>query len=65
MSLLETVAVSCPYCGEPNELVIDTSVPQQNYVEDCFVCCRPMQVWTETAHDGEVKVMVRSEDELY
>ena len=42
--MLETVSQFCPYCGEPIELVIDCSILQQQYVEDCQVCCRPMIV---------------------
>jgi hypothetical protein len=63
MTLLETVTVFCPYCGEQNELVVDKSVPQQEYIEDCFVCCRPMGVSVEVGDGGELSVAVRSEDE--
>lgn len=63
MSLLETVTVSCPYCGELNELVIDKSLTQQEYIEDCFVCCRPMLVSVEISDEGEMSVAARSEDE--
>ncbi|HBG96938.1 MAG TPA: CPXCG motif-containing cysteine-rich protein [Chromatiaceae bacterium] len=34
----------CPWCGEVIELTIDCSVGDQNYVEDCQVCCAPMVV---------------------
>ncbi len=44
MNLLETKIISCPYCGELIELVIDKSIPQQTYIEDCEVCCRPIQL---------------------
>ena len=63
MSLLETVNVPCPYCGERNELVIDKSVQRQEYVEDCFVCCRPMQVSVEVSDEDVLNVTLRSEDE--
>ena len=37
--------VTCPYCGEPNELGIDVgSGTHQDYVEDCQVCCRSWRV---------------------
>ncbi len=62
MSLLETVNVICPYCGEQNELVIDTTVSQQEYIEDCFVCCRPMVITVAIEDDGEVYVAVRTEE---
>ena len=44
MELLQTIRESCPYCGEPIELLIDTSAGAQAYVEDCAVCCQPMRV---------------------
>ncbi len=41
--MLETKKCHCPYCGEPIELVVDLSMGhQQQYIEDCFVCCRPI-----------------------
>ncbi len=41
----EALSSSCPYCGEPVELVVDEGGgSQQSYVEDCPVCCRPWQV---------------------
>lgn len=49
----DTAFVSCPYCGEDIEIVVDGSVEHQQYVEDCSVCCRPI-VLTVTAEDGEV-----------
>jgi hypothetical protein len=35
---------TCPYCGEEISMVLDTSVRSQTYVEDCEVCCRPIQI---------------------
>jgi hypothetical protein len=43
-ALLDEVNVDCPYCGETITLVIDLSVTEQDYIEDCFVCCRPIRV---------------------
>ena len=34
--------VRCPYCGERFSVVIDCSVDDQSYVEDCAVCCQPV-----------------------
>ena len=42
--MLETQKSYCPYCGELIEVVIDMSVEQQDYIEDCSVCCRPITV---------------------
>lgn len=34
-------------------VVVDLSVPGQNYVEDCFVCCKPMRI-NYTTENGEL-----------
>jgi transcription elongation factor Elf1 len=36
--------IYCPYCGESIEIIIDTSVQEQQYIEDCSVCCRPIEM---------------------
>ena len=58
----ESVHSSCPYCGERISLVVDLSIPEQEYVEDCSVCCRPMVVAVLADDDG-ARVSVRGEDE--
>jgi len=32
---------------------VDLSVAGQDYIEDCFVCCRPINI-AYTADDGEL-----------
>lgn len=54
---------SCPYCGEPVQLVVDEGAQEQDYIEDCQVCCRPMRVSAQLANDGSVELTLRSEDE--
>ena len=39
MSALDSVLVQCPYCWETLEISVDPSVAEQEYVEDCQVCC--------------------------
>jgi transcription elongation factor Elf1 len=34
----------CPYCGEEISMVLDLSVHNQTYVEDCEVCCNPIEI---------------------
>ena len=35
-------------------MVLDTSVQKQTYVEDCEVCCKPIQIHYETDSDSVV-----------
>ncbi len=44
---------SCPYCGEQISMVLDLFVSKQTYVEDCEVCCNPIEV-SYTAQDEEL-----------
>ena len=53
MNLLRDQDATCPHCWETISLTLDLSVPEQSYVEDCPVCCKPMVV-SYTAVDGEV-----------
>jgi hypothetical protein len=45
---------ACPYCSEQISMVLDTSVKRQTYIEDCEVCCRPIEV-TYAVKDDEVR----------
>lgn len=33
----------CPYCWEEVSILLDTSVSNQTYIEDCEVCCNPLE----------------------
>ncbi len=37
----------CPYCWEEISMLLDTSISKQTYVEDCEVCCNPIEITTE------------------
>jgi hypothetical protein len=41
----------CPYCGQHISMLLDTSVRSQTYIEDCEVCCRPIEVSYSTANN--------------
>lgn len=34
----------CPYCWEEISMLLDTSVRRQTYIEDCEVCCNPIEI---------------------
>jgi hypothetical protein len=44
MELIAQTEVVCPHCGEVFPLQIDTSEAEQSLIEDCTVCCRPIQL---------------------
>ncbi|MBC7740980.1 MAG: CPXCG motif-containing cysteine-rich protein [Bdellovibrionaceae bacterium] len=48
----------CPYCFEKISMLLDVSTEQmQSYIEDCEVCCNPIQI-SYSAEPGKVKGFV-------
>ena len=52
--MLEIREINCPYCGEVFDASIDLSAGSQNYIEDCYVCCRPIQFVINVDHNGKL-----------
>ena len=46
------IGVRCPYCGERLETRVDVTADEPAYVEDCEVCCRPIEFHLERDADG-------------
>ncbi|MGD8347116.1 MAG: CPXCG motif-containing cysteine-rich protein [Lysobacterales bacterium] len=55
--------IGCPYCGEAITIFADPSVPEQEYVEDCQVCCQPIVLRVTVTMQGEAMVESRRENE--
>jgi predicted RNA-binding Zn-ribbon protein involved in translation (DUF1610 family) len=50
--LEEFVAFQCPYCGERLETRVDLTADEPSYIEDCQVCCRPIELAVERGDGG-------------
>ncbi len=62
--MLEPAEIACPYCGEHFDTTVDCSGGDPRYIEDCPVCCRPVEFSIGTGTDGELlSLQVRREDE--
>jgi transcription elongation factor Elf1 len=52
---------TCPYCWQEISMILDVSQPHQTYVEDCEVCCKPIEVkyslQDETLSEFEARVL--------
>ena len=35
---------TCPYCWERISMILDTQEESPEYIEDCEVCCRPIEL---------------------
>ena len=51
--LVEGVYFSCPYCGEQISMSLERFSGSQSYIEDCEVCCCPIEI-SYTVSDGEI-----------
>lgn len=63
MDELVSVPLCCPYCGQEIEILVDGSVPQQRYIEDCHVCCRAISLTISLPPLGVPQVEARQESE--
>ncbi len=63
MDALENVSLQCPYCGETIEILVDRSAGDQDWIEDCSVCCRPMELRVSGTHSGELQLEARQEND--
>ena len=50
---------TCPYCWKRISMVLDTSVRRQTYIEDCEVCCNPIEIRYTVDDDGGINSSAR------
>lgn len=65
MNRLTEKSIGCPYCGETLEVLIDSADLNQQYIEDCQVCCKPITFLVSESDRGEFVVNVYSEDDAF
>jgi len=65
LNQLTEKSIACPYCGEMIEVLIDSSDMEQQYIEDCQVCCKPINFLVSKNVNGDLAVSVYSEDEAF
>ena len=51
------VPVQCPYCGERLETRVDLTAGEREYIEDCEVCCRPIEFAIELEENGRLRAL--------
>ncbi|WP_076921286.1 CPXCG motif-containing cysteine-rich protein [Pseudoalteromonas sp. SK20] len=64
MNQLTEKSISCPYCGESMDVLIDVADLDEQYIEDCQVCCKPI-TFVVFDDEGELGVNVYSEDDAF
>ena len=54
----EFVTVQCPYCGEAFGTPVDLSAGASTYVEDCQVCCQPIEMELRVTDEGQLQELI-------
>jgi len=60
--MLEFVEITCPYCGESFETGVDASGGSTSYIEDCQVCCKPIEVHVHVSGEDVFTLNVERSD---
>lgn len=63
MQLEEEVFFQCPYCWQEISMLFEKELSEQKYVEDCEVCCQPIEVTYAVVEDAVVIQGLRRLDE--
>ncbi|MFO8146989.1 MAG: CPXCG motif-containing cysteine-rich protein [Bacteroidota bacterium] len=50
----------CPYCWEEISMLLDASVSSQAYIEDCEVCCNPIEIYVRFEENELVEFSANS-----
>ncbi|CAM3752896.1 CPXCG motif-containing cysteine-rich protein [Parendozoicomonas haliclonae] len=61
---LKTQVIACPNCGENIQILVNAEDEGDTYIEDCQVCCSPINITVTLDDDENIHVLVRSEDEM-
>ena len=51
-ALEQCIEFSCPYCGEQTDSTFDETAASVALIEDCRVCCQPVQITFHTDRSG-------------
>ena len=60
--MIELVTITCPYCGESYATQVDLSTGSQRYIEDCAVCCKPIEIALRVSEEGELLEIATTTD---
>jgi len=57
--------IQCPYCGESFTSFLDLSQGNQRTIEDCYVCCRPIELKIESDGSRLLNLTALTDDETF
>lgn len=60
--MIEAIVIHCPYCGESYDSAVDLSQGSHRAIEDCAVCCRPIELRISVGANDELAGVTTSTD---
>ena len=64
MSDLLEHEVNCPYCGERFTAFVDLSQGNHRTIEDCHICCRPIEFIIESDGSTLQRLVTATDSEI-
>jgi hypothetical protein len=61
--MLTDMRIECPYCGEDFDTLVDCSAGSQRYIEDCPICCSPIEFQAEVDGEGNLITLTTRRDD--
>jgi len=56
-------SITCPFCWETIEILIDPSIAAEEYIEDCQVCCNPINIAVSIDSAGDATISASNPEE--
>ena len=62
--MITETSIYCPYCGAGFSTLVDYSAGSQRYIEDCQLCCRPIEFIIDVDYNAELNsiTVLRDDD---
>lgn len=58
-NILFNKTITCPYCWENFSIFIEpSSEVGESYIEDYYVCCRPIEIYIASKHNDFIEIRV-------
>lgn len=57
---MEPYFFQCPYCWEEISMLLDSSVSEQTYIEDCEICCNPIELHVKFDQSALISIDIRN-----
>ncbi|MEC9375923.1 MAG: CPXCG motif-containing cysteine-rich protein [Pseudomonadota bacterium] len=58
--VLEESNITCPFCWQNLEITLDLSIDDQEYIEDCQVCCNPINIICSSKDGKLIKLVAQN-----